>query len=233
MLNSSILQNLLGGCAQAIPARHVDDHAHVGREESGLNAVLQEAVPLQVVQTDLSPTSGVDHAALQTSVNLRRWDAHGLSAENVFKERVVHGVRTQAECGHIQVALSVQLGLVHGVEVVRNPAVEPAEVIDPHFLLVDLVHQVNAAIASGMDGVGVGRHQRIALRNRSAIKARGGVGHVDHTVANRVGLLGQANHFRTATDVDLHDAGTLFVHLLDEFQEALCVDQRRGKGVHR
>ena len=114
-----------------------------------------------------------------------------------------------------------------------TPRIEPAEIIDAHLFLVDLVDQVDPAILSRLDGGEVGGDQRVLLRQGTRIEATRRVDHVDHAVAHGIGLLEHADGLGPAAHLDLDHALAPLVHLVDELEEALRVDQGRGKGVHR
>ena len=170
-------------------------------------------VPAQVEDADHRPGVAVDHAALQRGVDLARRHLHH-GGVLLLQEVAVDRRDAQLQPGEVGlvdllVAVDVVLHALAGARVVVQALVGIAG--------VDLVE--DAVLAHlGLRQVGV--VQRQAVGHQPGREGRGGVGHVDHAVAQRVRLLEGGYGLRAADVVDLHDALAFVVDLLDELLEA-------------
>src|SRR5207248_3990637 len=183
-------------------------------------AVLEVAVPVEIHDADLGPGGNLNRAALERRIKLRRVEIDHLRAEVIGEERVVDGIAAHLEALDVDVAARVEARLPGRPQAEADAAVDPAEEIHAHALLVDLVQELGAAVLARRRTVDGGSRHRVALGHYRRVERASRVHHVDHSASHRARLLHHANRFRTAAYLDGELALAGVVGLLDEFEEA-------------
>ena len=201
----------------------VDQDAHLGAVEAGIDAELGLLVPAQIEDAGDRPAVAVDHAALERGVDLARRGLHHGGAERLEEVAIDRG-DAQLEPGQVGPGDRLRQIEVEGI-VVDVPRQQDRI----HLLVVDVGHVGVAAVLAQLRHRPLGELPGIRFRHHVGVEGAGHVGDVDHAVLERIADLERRHRLRPADVVDLDHALAVGVDLLDEPLEAARVERLLGK----
>ena len=183
-------------------------------------------MPAQIENAQQGPAVAVDHAALQSGVDLTGGDLHHVGTQ-LLEEIAVDGRNAQLQPS--------QIGLVDAlvaVDVVLH-AFAGAGVVVQTFFHHDFVQVVDGAVFAHLGHGLVGVVDGQAFGHDAGHKRSGGVGHVDHATAQGIALFKGGDGLGATDVVDLHQAFALVVDLFHETLKVAGVIGALLESVHR